>query len=172
MASCLYFIMTSWLSHFFPLTQTFPNPAKPKPINHKATNVKSTVKRANAKRTNFRRANIKRAHLKRTNFKRTNLQRASSPQLGSSLGSASSASFSSRSDSYFDHNDNSQHDFEPGPEVFPVLNSTYRSTFELLRCLPPPFHILNVLPVLPTRMSSMYELSATLPHKVTNPLVC
>lgn len=62
-------------------------------------------------------------------------------------------------------------DFENGGSFFPILNSTYRSTFELLRCLPALLDITNVLPALPTRMATTYGLSATLPHSITNPLV-
>lgn len=54
---------------------------------------------------------------------------------------------------------------------FPVLNSTYRSTLELLHSLPKTSEMVNILPSLPTRALPMYELLEALPHEVTNPLV-
>lgn len=60
---------------------------------------------------------------------------------------------------------------EWGANFFPILNSTYKSNLVLLRCLPSQSDLMKVLPVLPTRMSTKYGLSAALPHSITNPLV-
>lgn len=61
--------------------------------------------------------------------------------------------------------------FDQGPEIFPALNSTYRSTLELLESLPAPFDLMRLLPGLPTRLSTAFELSEALPHEISNPLV-
>lgn len=53
----------------------------------------------------------------------------------------------------------------------PILNSTYRSTLELLVSLPTQFDLDQLFPKLPTRISSAHELSKALPHEATNPLV-
>lgn len=61
--------------------------------------------------------------------------------------------------------------FDEGPEHFSALNSTYRSTLELLESLPAPFDLMRLLPGLPTRSSTAFELSEALPHEISNPLV-
>lgn len=78
-------------------------------------------------------------------------------------------------DRAFIHTFSHPSDIEFPPEFlhleFPVLNSTYRSTLELLHSLPPASEMVNILPSLPTRAFPVYELSEALPHEVTNPLV-
>lgn len=52
-----------------------------------------------------------------------------------------------------------------------ILNSGYRSTWELLKSLPAPTHMMQILPTLPTHYFTPAELNAQLPDPVCNPIV-
>lgn len=61
---------------------------------------------------------------------------------------------------------------EPPPDTSSlILNSGYRSTWELLKSLPAPTHTMQVLPTLPTHYFTPAELNAQLPDPVCSPLV-
>jgi hypothetical protein len=52
-----------------------------------------------------------------------------------------------------------------------LLNSLHRSNWELLRALPAPSHMEDVLPSLPTQALNAFDLVQSLPHEINNPVV-